>query len=261
MWGVSGALNLQSALARQNTFCGNFVLSRRYDRCVEIKVLCNDRLWTMSGSEGSSIKQLLSCAIRKLWWSICHIRSLRADFQERLHSFFLIFWSHFWPLFCFENRNLRAFCQSVTKILAKPLQQHIWFATFDALWATIFNGLVRKNGAVCFVFAKFVRFHRPSSFFLNAKHKTAKIKNCNKYWNTICRFDKKNHLKNSFSKTLKSFKWYCLCFFENFFSTLFCKDTSLHWVANQRQNNPHKVATQNLQTQFLHRFLLFLYIL
>lgn len=66
MWGVSGALNLQSAIARQNIFLGNSRISREFGYCVEIRVLCNRRLRIMSGPEGSSIKQTLLCAIRVL---------------------------------------------------------------------------------------------------------------------------------------------------------------------------------------------------
>ena len=91
MWGDSGALNLQSALARQNIFLGNACLEREFNFCDEIKVLCNGWLWTMSGPEGSSIKQTLPCAIRVLWWSKIWIRSSRLGSQKRLHSFFLEF--------------------------------------------------------------------------------------------------------------------------------------------------------------------------
>ena len=88
MWGVSGALNLQSAVARQNVFLGNSRASRSHIYCDEIKVLCNKRLRIMSGLEGSSIKQVLLCAIRVLWWSNKYGQSLVFGFQKRLHSFF-----------------------------------------------------------------------------------------------------------------------------------------------------------------------------
>ena len=88
MRGVSGALNLQSAAARQNIFLGNSRASRGQICCDEIKVLCNKRLRIMSGPEGSSIKQALLCAIRVLWWSNKCEESLVFGSQKRLHSFF-----------------------------------------------------------------------------------------------------------------------------------------------------------------------------
>ena len=41
MWGDSGALNLQSATARQNISLGDANASGGRDICDEIKVLCN----------------------------------------------------------------------------------------------------------------------------------------------------------------------------------------------------------------------------
>ena len=101
MWGVSGALNLQSAVARQNVFLGNSRASRSHIYCDEIKVLCNKRLRIMSGLEGSSIKQALLCAIRVLWWSKYQIRSFVFGSQKGLHSIFKKS-SCQWQLFCLE---------------------------------------------------------------------------------------------------------------------------------------------------------------
>ena len=56
--------NLQSATARQNAYRGIWYGRLTTTRSVDTWVLCNDALRTMSGLDGSSIKQTVLCATR-----------------------------------------------------------------------------------------------------------------------------------------------------------------------------------------------------
>ena len=56
--------NLQSATARQNAYRGIWHGRLTATRSVDTWVLCNDALRTMSGLDGSSIKQTVLCATR-----------------------------------------------------------------------------------------------------------------------------------------------------------------------------------------------------
>ena len=88
MRGVSDALLSAIRLAEQKAVLGLRRGRLRTIRDVDIKVLCNEHLRTVSEQECSSTKQNRSCAIRLLWRS--YLSSLRFGgvCQGRMHGFF-----------------------------------------------------------------------------------------------------------------------------------------------------------------------------
>lgn len=86
-WGASGALYLQTALAGSNTFLGGVLgLARVWYFVMNVKVLCNTALRTVSGAEASSTKECVVCAIRSPCGSIVSDYDQVFPQQKRLHS-------------------------------------------------------------------------------------------------------------------------------------------------------------------------------
>lgn len=156
---------LQSAIAVSNTILGLYHGWLHGARSVDIKVLCNVILWTVSELDRSSTKQALACATGKLWRS--HLRRFRfGDDYRRWRTVFLyevanrrlrkkkvrfcgLFWCFFELRYCFLSSL--CFSNFVFKLVL-PFKLGFQTALFflQAFFRTVFDSIIGFRLALMF---------------------------------------------------------------------------------------------------------------
>ena len=85
-WGVSGALHLQAALAGVIFCLGYSTVGLPWVSSVDVWVLRNESLWTVSGQEWSSTKQKCFMCREGAWTELAVQVTLMVGIQRRMHG-------------------------------------------------------------------------------------------------------------------------------------------------------------------------------